>query len=72
MHSPLAANSTNPAPGFRGGSEGALGNVSRHGFNWSSTTGDIGALDVDFSVTYLYPSNTGYRAGGRQLRCLSE
>ena len=65
-----------PAPGFRAGSHGVLGNVSEVGFSWSSAFYDSGdyyrGTYLNFSTQYLYPNDANVRVCGFQLRCLSK
>ena len=61
-----------PAPGGRGGGEGALWNVGGNGYGWSSSVSGTYGLYLNFSATYLNPGNTAGRADGLQVRCLQE
>ena len=64
------------APGFRDAgyfnAPGRLSGVGYGGFSWSSATGGIYGLDLNFSSQRLYTSYSDSRAYGLQLRCLSE
>ncbi|WP_299456647.1 hypothetical protein [uncultured Rikenella sp.] len=68
MHPPFII----PAPGFREKSNGELVSIDNGGFSYSSSVGGNHGMSLNFSVTYLYPSSSDYRAYGFQLRCLSE
>ncbi|WP_294593433.1 hypothetical protein [uncultured Rikenella sp.] len=46
--------------------------VGSAGYSWSSTSSDIYGRFLYASTQELVSSNTGDRAVGRQLRCLSE
>ncbi len=46
--------------------------VGHHGFSWSSVTGGVYGLDLNFYSQYLSASFSDSRAYGFQLRCLSE
>ncbi|WP_298080682.1 hypothetical protein [uncultured Rikenella sp.] len=48
------------------------GSLGSYGYSWSSGVSGTYGMHLSFSVTYLYPSYTGYRAHSFQLRCLSE
>ncbi|WP_297831665.1 hypothetical protein [uncultured Rikenella sp.] len=78
MHSPLAANRTRTAPGYRdygrASYEGVARSVGNSGYSWSCTpvTGDVTVRYLGFYTQGLYPSNAHYRGHGFQLRCLSE
>ncbi|WP_297831518.1 hypothetical protein [uncultured Rikenella sp.] len=60
------------APGFRSNSSGTLYVVGQNGFSYSSSTSNIGGLDLGFSSNYLGPGFSDNRGYGFQLRCLSE
>ena len=65
-----------PAPGFRdagnNGRLGALTGVGHYGYSWSSSFSGTSGVFLYFYSQYLNPSHAGLRAGGLQLRCLSE
>ncbi|WP_300681735.1 hypothetical protein [uncultured Rikenella sp.] len=61
-----------PAPGYRGYTSGAPGGVGSYGYSWSSAVSGIYGRFLWFHTQDLGPSDTDYRAHGRQLRCLSE
>ena len=64
-----------PAPGFRdagvNGRSGALMFVGDSGYGWSSAFSGTGGVFLSFDAQGLNPGSAYYRAGGRQLRCLS-
>ncbi|WP_299458027.1 hypothetical protein, partial [uncultured Rikenella sp.] len=70
--SPASFGPTNPAPGFRHGASGVLGDIGGNSYNWSSAVSKINATYFYFSMIQLTPSNAAYRTYGFQLRCLSE
>ncbi|WP_297624310.1 hypothetical protein [uncultured Rikenella sp.] len=80
MHSPLAANRTRTAPGFRdAGYHGRLGEVMHagdNGYSLSATSytsnNHYRGLHLNLSTQGLYTSFFDHRAYGLQLRCLSE
>ncbi len=61
-----------PAPGYRYRDTGEPVGVGFHGFSWSSATRGIDGLDLSFNSQHLGTSRSDHRAGGFQLRCLSE
>lgn len=61
-----------PAPGYRERASGALGGVGNYGYSWSSTVSGTYGMYLWFYSAGLYPSNTGGRACGFQVRCLQE
>ncbi len=61
-----------PAPGYRDSGSGNPMGVGYGGFSWISTVNGIYGMYLYFYVTALRSSGTYYRAGGLQLRCLSE
>ncbi len=67
---------TVPAPGNRLRDTGALGNVGKLGYIWSSASYNSGdhyrGMCIGFHVTWLSPGNMDHRGHGLQLRCLSE
>ncbi|WP_294596510.1 hypothetical protein [uncultured Rikenella sp.] len=71
---PLGINET--APGFRdagnNGQLGALTNVGYYGYGWSFAISNASGVFLNFSAQGLNPSNSGSRAYGFLLRCLSE
>ncbi|WP_294591342.1 hypothetical protein [uncultured Rikenella sp.] len=46
--------------------------VGYTGFSWSSVTGGVYGLDLNFFSQHLLTSNSDSRGHGFQLRCLSE
>ncbi|WP_294600444.1 hypothetical protein [uncultured Rikenella sp.] len=73
---PLGINGTRSAPGYRDygrtGYEGIIRRGGYSGYSWSSATGGIGGLDLNFYSQSLTASRSDSRAYGFQLRCLSE
>ena len=61
-----------PAPGFRTATLGEPVRVGYYGYNWSSAISRTDGVFLSFDAKGLNPNHTGYRAYGRQLRCLSE
>ncbi|WP_300829349.1 hypothetical protein [uncultured Rikenella sp.] len=61
-----------PAPGFRSSNDGGLGNVGGDGTVWSSAVSGTNGWRLLFYTGAMSPSATYNRAGGFQLRCLSE
>ncbi len=61
-----------PAPGYRFYSSGGLTAVGLYGYSRSSTVNGTNAYYLQLSYTLIYPSNTGNRAYGSQVRCLRE
>ncbi|WP_300400894.1 hypothetical protein [uncultured Rikenella sp.] len=65
-----------PAPGFRDAGNnkwfGGLGNVGGDGTVWSSAVSGTNGWRLLFYTGAMSPSATYNRAGGFQLRCLSE
>ncbi|WP_294594613.1 hypothetical protein [uncultured Rikenella sp.] len=61
-----------PAPGNRGGYEGALHDVGNLGYGWSSTVGGTNGVNLVFGVPWVVPGYLDHRTYGFQLRCLSE
>jgi len=59
------------APGYRNNSSGEPGGVGDYGYSWSSAVSVIYGRFLWFYSQGLDPSNSNYRANGRQLRCLS-
>ncbi|WP_297628318.1 hypothetical protein [uncultured Rikenella sp.] len=66
------AGKESPAPGFRHGASGVLGDIGGNSYSWSSAVSKINATYFYFSMIQLTPSNAAYRTYGFQLRCLSE
>ncbi|WP_297625498.1 hypothetical protein [uncultured Rikenella sp.] len=60
------------APGYRESIRGALSYVGSGGYWWSSSASDTHSMGVHFDGMWFVPSHTTNRAGGIQLRCLSE
>ncbi|WP_462377058.1 fimbrial protein [Rikenella microfusus] len=65
-----------PAPGYRDfgrtGCEGEARYVGYRGYSWSSSVSGSNGFCLDFSTTYLHPSDANYRGHGFQVRCLQE
>ena len=62
-----------PASGFRDSDDGSLLNVGVGGLYWSVSPYGSGAYGLCFDYGgYVYPSDYGYCAGGRSVRCLQE
>ena len=61
-----------PAPGFRYHPSGTPHGIGHYGYSYSSGVNNINGLDLSFGSEDLYPCSSGTRAGGIQLRCLSE
>ena len=60
--------------GYRHYASGALYGVGYYGYSWSSPVvlGGYGAHSLHFHTQGLYPTYTGNRASGLQVRCLME
>ncbi|WP_294601076.1 hypothetical protein [uncultured Rikenella sp.] len=63
---------TNPAPGYRGASEGALWYIGSSGYSWSSSVNGTNGVYLNSYTAGLNSSETNNRGYGFQLRCLSE
>ncbi|MDE5943966.1 MAG: hypothetical protein K2G93_00040 [Rikenella sp.] len=46
--------------------------VGNYGYSWASTAAGANAHFLNFSYGGIGPNSSGYRAYGRQLRCLQE
>ncbi|MDE5945477.1 MAG: hypothetical protein K2G93_07835 [Rikenella sp.] len=48
--------------------------IGRSGYSGSSTipSGSIGAYNLTFLYSGIYPNSSNYRGNGYQLRCLQE
>ncbi|WP_294599585.1 hypothetical protein [uncultured Rikenella sp.] len=64
--------SLQPAPGCRYRDTGALFDVGKGGYNWSSTVSSTNSMYLDFGMAWFSPGGTHNRVLGFQLRCLSE
>ena len=62
-----------PAAGYRGTSDGLLGNVGTNGYYWSSTPdGTTNAYGLYFNSTGMGPSSSLNKTFGFTVRCVSE
>ncbi|WP_297628001.1 hypothetical protein [uncultured Rikenella sp.] len=46
--------------------------IGNNGFSWSSAISGFDGMYLGFDSAVIYPSCASSRAGGLQLRCLSE
>ncbi|WP_294599797.1 hypothetical protein [uncultured Rikenella sp.] len=72
FHKPAGFAPHHPAPGYRHRDTGALVNVGRYGYSWSSAVSGNNGVFLNFGTQHLSTSYSDYRAHGFQLRCLSE
>ncbi|MBF0647878.1 BACON domain-containing protein [Dysgonomonas sp. GY75] len=61
-----------PASGSRNDNAGALNDVGTGGCYWSSSPNGTNGCGLDFSSSYVNPSDNGSRAGGLAVRCIAE
>ncbi|MEG0602528.1 MAG: hypothetical protein RR499_05725, partial [Mucinivorans sp.] len=61
-----------PASGFRSGSDGSFGNVSSHGYYWSSTINNSSnSYNLQFNQSNgAIPQNNNNRSNGFPVRCV--
>ncbi|WP_294599127.1 hypothetical protein [uncultured Rikenella sp.] len=69
---PKAREKTNPAPGRSNYGEGKPINAGNEGSVWSTLANETLSVNLRFSPSGISPCYSAYRAGGFQLRCLSE
>ena len=60
------------ASGNINGASGALRIVGTYGYSWSSGTNGVGALNLYFNASNVYPLNSNNRAFGWPVRCVKE
>jgi uncharacterized protein (TIGR02145 family) len=61
-----------PASGYRLYSAGTLGATGSDGYVWSSAVSGADGYCLTFGASSVDPMLSGYRAGGRAVRCVSE
>ncbi|MDE5944624.1 MAG: hypothetical protein K2G93_03445 [Rikenella sp.] len=47
-------------------------NVGYNGYSWASSASENNGYFLSLSYNGIYPNSSGYRAYGRQTRCLQE